>query len=146
MTWNITRISACCPMCHVIYHSLFINWRLDNKASKKICLSAQPSVLLHPKHRPRLNSLCNFQLWFIQSVLLKWENKQPFKKKKKRLGKQENLFCKQEGESEMLFQLLVFNSPQQALNLVVFYGICLLERQIKNWKVNACCCHLVTFQ
>lgn len=32
----------------------------------------------------------------------------------------------------MLFQLLVFNSPQQALNLVVFYGICLLERQIKN--------------
>lgn len=53
----------------------------------------------------------------------------------KRLGKQANPFHKQEGESEMLFQLLVFNSLQQTLHLVVLYGICLLERQIKNGKV-----------
>lgn len=36
----------------------------------------------------------------------------------------------------MLFQLLVFNSLQQTLHLVVLYGICLLERQIKNGKVG----------
>lgn len=75
MTWN-----ACCPMCCIVYyHSPFIRWLLNNKAStKSVCPAICPS--LHPKHRTKLNSLCNFQLWFMVSVLLKWENKQPFRK------------------------------------------------------------------
>lgn len=106
MTLDITRVSACCPTCCIIYyHSPFIKCLLEYK----ICLSAQPSVCLpHPKHRTKLNSfVCTSQLWFIQCVLLKWENKEPFKKG---LRKEANPLHKQEGESEMLSQLLVFNS------------------------------------
>lgn len=43
----------------------------------------------------------------MHSVFLEWENKQPFKKG---LRKQANPFHEQSGESELLFQLLVFNS------------------------------------
>lgn len=50
MTWNITRVSACCPMCCIIYyHSPFIKCLLDNKAStKSVCLASHLSIFHIP--------------------------------------------------------------------------------------------------
>lgn len=71
-------------------------------------LSDQPPVCLPcTKHKAKLSSLCAlFSFGPYRSVFLKWENKQP---SKKGLRKQEYALHKQEGDIQILFQLVECN-------------------------------------